>query len=314
MVSTTDNDTHHAFVDLPRLLNPGDLLVVNESATLPASLPAQSRLGDIRLNLSTRFADDLWLAEPRWSPSEPGPLPFRPLDRLHIGTSTAVLIQEYPRIPRLWLARLDAPAWGLMERHGEPIHYGYAPAYPIEYYQTIFSRFPGSVEMPSAARAITPHVRDMLRARGIGIAGLVLHTGVSSLEIENDTVEHHALYPETFRVPEATAVAITATHARGGRVIAVGTTVVRALETAWTSNGVRACFGATSLFIHPGNGVHVIDGLLTGLHDPITSHLAMLSAIAGLDRVKRAYEEAIRNRYLWHEFGDSHLLLKEIPN
>ena len=314
MVSTTDDDTHHAFVDLPWLLEPGDLLVVNESATLPASLRARSRLGDIRLNLSTRFADDLWLVEPRWSPSGPGPLPFRPQDRLQIVDSNVVLIQEYPAIPRLWLARFDRPASGLMERYGEPIHYGYAPAYPIQYYQTIFSRIPGSAEMPSAARAITPHVRDMLRARGIGIAGLILHTGVSSLEIEDDTVEHQVLYPETFRVPEATANAVNATHARGGRVISIGTTVVRALETAWTPNGVRACSGATGLFIHPGNGVHVIDGLLTGLHDPITSHLAMLSAIGGLDRVKRAYEDAIRNKYLWHEFGDSHLLFRQIPN
>ena len=314
MISTTDDDTHHAFRDLPWLLEPGDLLVVNESATVPASLPAHSRIGDIRLNLSTRFADDLWLAEPRWSPSGPGPLPLRPQDRLQIADSTAVLIQEYPGIPRLWLARFDTPTSGLMKRYGEPIHYGYAPAYPIEYYQTIFSRFPGSVEMPSAARAITLQVRDMLRTRGIGITGLILHTGVSSLEIESNTVENQALYPETFRIPEPTAHAVNATHARGGRVIAIGTTVVRALETAWTSNGVRACSGATSLFIHPGNGVRVIDGLLTGLHDPVTSHLAMLSAIAGLDRVKRAYEEAIRNRYLWHEFGDSHLIFRQIAN
>jgi S-adenosylmethionine:tRNA ribosyltransferase-isomerase len=314
IVSTLDNETHHAFTDLPRLLEPGDLLVVNESATLPASLRANSRLGEIRLNLSTRFADDLWLAEPRWSPSRPGPLPINRQERLEIGEAKAVLLQQYPGIPRLWLARFDTPASVLMAKHGEPIHYSYAPAYPMSDYQTLFSRFPGSAEMPSAARPITPHVRDTLRERGIGIVGVILHTGVSSLEIEDGTVEHQALYPEVFRVPEATANAVNATHARGSRVIAVGTTVVRALETAWTHNGVRACAGATGLYIHPGNNVHVIDGLLTGFHDPVTSHLAMLSTIASLARIKRAYAEAIRNRYLWHEFGDSHLLWRRDAN
>ena len=311
MVSTTEGDAHYSFNELPGLLEPGDLLVVNESATLPASLPAASRLGNIRLNLSTRFADDLWLAEPRWSPSRPGPLPLKEQEILHIGEVKVLLLYQYPGIPRLWFTRFDTSADRLMAEYGEPIHYSYAPAYPMSNYQTIFSRFPGSVEMPSAARPITTHVRDTLRSHGIGIVGIILHTGVSSLEIEDETVEHQVLYPEVFRVSEAAANAVNSTHARGGRVIAVGTTVVRALETAWTPNGLRPCAGATGLYIHPGNGVHVIDGLLTGLHDPVTSHLAMLSAIAGLDRVKKAYGEAIRNRYLWHEFGDSHLLWRQ---
>src|SRR2546425_11417953 len=309
MVSTTESDAHYLFTELPGLLEPGDLLVVNESATLPASLPAASRLGIIRLNLSTRFADDLWLAEPRWSPSSPGPLPLKEHEILQIGEAKAVLLQQYPGLPRLWFARLDPPASRLMAKYGEPIHYSYAPAYPMSNYQTIFSRFPGSVEMPSAARPITAHVRDMLRSRGIGIVGVILHTGVSSLEIEDETVEHQALYPEWFRVSPAIANAVNAAHARGNRVIAVGTTVVRALETAWIGNGVRACAGSTSLYVHPGAGVHIVDGLLTGLHDPVTSHLAMLSAIAGIDRVKEAYDEAVEQRYLWHEFGDSHLIL-----
>ncbi len=311
MVTTPEGNTHHAFTDLPRLLEPGDLLVVNESATLPASLPATSRLGNIRLNLSTRFAENLWLAEPRWSAARPGPLPLDENETLLIGDAKAVLLKPYPGIPRLWLTRLDTPASLLMAKHGEAIHYSYAPSYPMETYQTLFSRFPGSAEMPSAARPITPSVRDRLFARGIGISGIILHTGVSSLEIESETVEEQALYPETFRVPAATAYAVNLAHARGGRVIAVGTTVVRALETAWTPNGLRACAGSTSLYVHPGIGVRAVDGLLTGLHDPVTSHLAMLSTIAGLDQVKEAYAEAIRNRYLWHEFGDSHLVWRQ---
>ncbi len=314
MVSTEDGNTHHAFRDLPNLLDPGDLLVVNESATLPASLPATSRLGIIRLNLSTRFAEDLWVAEPRWSPAQPGPLPLNEREVLHIGESRAILLKQFPGIPRLWLTHLETPAGILMAKYGEPIHYGYAPAYSMENYQTLFSLFPGSVEMPSAARPITSRVRDALRARGIGITGIILHTGVSSLEIEDETVERQALYPEVFRVPEATAHAVNATHSRGGRVIAVGTTVVRALETAWTPNGLRACAGTTSLYVHPANGIHVADGLLTGLHDPVTSHLAMLCAVAGLDRVREAYADAVRHHYLWHEFGDSHLIWRQNAN
>ena len=311
MLSTPDGEnSHHKFRELPDLLSPGDLLVVNESMTLPASLPAVSkRLGIIRLNLSTRFSEYLWVAEPRWSPGQPGPLDLEEGENLTVDGSTAKLLMRYPGIPRLWLVKFELPADMLMMKIGEPIHYGYAPAYPIKTYQTLFSRFPGSVEMPSAARPITDRVRDTLLGRGIGITGIVLHTGVSSLEIEDETVEHQVLYPEWFRVSAATANAVNTAHAHGKRVIAVGTTVVRALETAWSGSSVRPCTGDTSLYVHPGVGVHVVDGLLTGLHDPVTSHLAMLSAIAGIDRVKEAYNEAVEQRYLWHEFGDSHLIL-----
>lgn len=308
LVSTPAGDAHHRFAQLPTLLSPGDLLVVNESATLPASLPVASRLGDIRLNLSTRFAADLWLAEPRWSAAKPGPLPLEPGDELRVGGATIRLLSRYPGIPRLWFVHLDAPAEVLMEAHGEPIHYGYAPRYPMEAYQTLFSSVPGSSEMPSAARPFTPRLRDSLLDAGVRITGIVLHTGVSSLEIDDPIVEHQALYPEPYWVPAKTARLVNETRARGGSVIAVGTTVVRALESAWTHRGVRASAGFTRAYVNATTGVHAIDGLLTGLHDPVTSHLAMLSALAGIDRVKQAYEEAVRERYLWHEFGDSHLL------
>ena len=312
MVSSPEGDnTHHVFTDLPNLLRPEDLLVVNESATVPASLPATGRLGNIRLNLSTRFSNNFWIAEPRWSSSKPGPLPVEEGETLQIGDATTKLLKPYPGIPRLWFTTFDISTTNLMARYGEPIHYSYAPAYPMEAYQTLFSKFPGSVEMPSAARPISPRVRDMLLARGVGITGIILHTGVSSLEIEDETVEDQTLYPEVFHVSNATASAVNATRARGGRVVAVGTTVMRALETAWTGTAVRACTGSTRLYVHPGVSVHVADGLLTGLHDPVTSHLAMLSALAGIERVKTAYEVAIEHRYLWHEFGDSHLIWKK---
>src|SRR5947209_15308211 len=154
------NNSHHVFTDLPILLKRGDLLVVNESATLPASLPATSQPGNIRLNLSTRFSDNLWIAEPRWSASRPGPLPLEEGETLQIGDATAKLLKSYPGIPRLWLTHFSVPAASLMAKYGEPIHYSYAPVYPMEAYQTLFSMFPGSAEMPSAARPITSRVHN----------------------------------------------------------------------------------------------------------------------------------------------------------
>jgi len=308
LVSAPDGHEHRRFTDLPSALRPGDLLVVNESATLPASLAAEGRLGEIRLNLSTRFGPRLWTAEPRWSPAKQGPLPVREGDVLRVGDARARLLSPYPGIPRLWFVHLDRPGEAILAERGEPIHYGYAPAYPLETYQTLFSRVPGSVEMPSAARPITPRVRSALLDTGVRIAPILLHTGVSSLEIEAATVEQQALYPEPFRVPAETARLVNETRARGGRVVAVGTTVVRALETAWSPGGVRPMAGFTRHYVNPATGVRAIDGLLTGLHDPVTSHLAMLGALVGIGRVKDAYAEAVRARYLWHEFGDSHLL------
>jgi S-adenosylmethionine:tRNA ribosyltransferase-isomerase len=195
---------------------------------------------------------------------------------------------------------------------GSPIRYGYLGGdYPIDRYQTLFATVPGSAEMPSAARPFTPAVVDALRRRGVRLAGLVLHTGVSSLEVEAENVEEQALPPEPFYVPPETAGAINAARAAHRRVIAVGTTVVRALESAWDDRARRvlAVEGLTRILVHPGRGVHTVDGLLTGLHDPRASHLAMLYAVAGEAMIRSAYEEAVREGYLWHEFGDSHLLL-----
>ena len=165
--------------------------------------------------------------------------------------------------------------------------------------------------MPSAARPITPRIREQLERAGMRIAPVLLHTGVSSLEIESETVEAQAMYPEPFSVSPETADAVNRTHANGGRVIAVGTTVVRALESAWTPKGLRARGGFTRLFVNPDRGIHAVDGLLTGFHDPVTSHLALLTAFLGIEGVRDAYAEAIRAGYLWHEFGDSHLVLPQ---
>jgi S-adenosylmethionine:tRNA ribosyltransferase-isomerase len=181
--------------------------------------------------------------------------------------------------------------------------------YPLAAYQTIFATTPGSAEMPSAAQPFTPRVVAALRAKKIEIAGITLHTGVSSLEVEVETVEDHPLYAEPYSVPLATANAINRARQDGRRVIAVGTTVIRALESAWDGAQIRPASGFTRVYVHPGRGVHTVDGLVTGLHDPVTSHLAMLYALASPDLIRSAYAEAVQKGYLWHEFGDSHLIL-----
>ena len=183
-------------------------------------------------------------------------------------------------------------------------------AYPLAMYQTIFARQAGSAEMPSAGRPFTRRMIERLTARGVEFASIVLHTGVSSLEVERDRLEDHPMYAEPFQVPAATADAVNRARQAGRRVIAVGTTVVRALETAWDGCAVRPAQGFTRIFIHPGRGVQTVDGLISGFHDPLASHLAMLYAVSGEAMVRSAYGEAVRQRYLWHEFGDSHLLLR----
>ena len=312
LVTTPAGHEHATFADLPRFLSAGDLLVANESATLAASLEARGPSGTYTLDLSTRYAEGLWLAEPRWDPAHPGPMPIEAGEEARVGDATVRYVAPYPGIPRLWFITADRPLEPILEHAGVPIHYGYVPKiWPLEAYQSLFSRVPGSVEMPSAARPITPRIREALEGAGIRFASVLLHSGVSSLEIETDKVEEQAVYPEPFQVSQATADLVNRTREGGHRVVAIGTTVVRALESSWTPDGVRARGGFTRLFVHPGNPVRSVDGLLTGFHDPVTSHLAMLAALIGLPRVMEAYRAAIDNGYRWHEFGDSHLILRK---
>jgi S-adenosylmethionine:tRNA ribosyltransferase-isomerase len=310
LVSTCSGHQHSTFRHLADYLVAGDVLVVNESATLGASLPAQGSIGSFLLNFATDYGKGLWVAEPRWSTSQPGPLPLHAGDVVEVAGVPVRLISPYPGLPRLWFVQAQGDIRAAMAQAGSPIRYGYVKqAYPLEVYQTVFARVPGSAEMPSAAYPFTQRVVNDLEAKGVEIARLVLHTGVSSLEVETDEVEAHPLYPEPFSVPAQTAQAVNRAQAEGRRVIAVGTTVVRALETAWNRVRVEPMQGFTRAYIHPQRGVHVIDGLITGLHDPVTSHLAMLYAIANRDLIHDAYREAVTAGYLWHEFGDSHLIL-----
>jgi len=310
LVSTPDGHTHTTFHDLPRFLDPGDVIVVNDSATLPASLHAKGGPGRFLLNVSTRFGAKLWLTEPRWSTGEPGPLPLRPGDRITACDEGVRVISAYPGAERLWFVEGDLAR--AMSRCGEPIRYGYVEAgQPLSAYQSIFATAPGSAEMPSAARPFTQQIVEALRDRGIAVAKIRLHTGVSSLEIEEEDIEEHVWPPEPFRVSAQAAEAVNAAHERGNRVVAIGTTVVRALESAWSEDDERVVprAGFTRVVVQPSRGVHAVDGLLTGFHDPGASHLAMLYAVAGKDLVRDGYEQAVKGAYKWHEFGDSHLLL-----
>jgi S-adenosylmethionine:tRNA ribosyltransferase-isomerase len=303
--------THVQFRDLPAFLAPGDLVVVNTSATLPAALPASRADGiELELRLSTpaphRVADQWWIVELRT-----GDRPFlsgREADELTLPAGgRATLAVPYAGGRRLWLARLDLPEplADYLDAHGRPIRYGYVPReWPLDAYQNAFAVDPGSAEMPSAGRPLTAGLLARLVARGVHVAPVTLHTGVSSPE------RGEAPYPERFRVPEATARLVNAVRGWGGRVVAVGTTVVRALESAAAPDGtVAAAEGWTNLVVSPERGVHAVDGLITGWHEPEATHLLMLRALADEELLARCYREALAHGYRWHEFGDSHLIL-----
>ena len=299
----TGQVSHHAFRDLPGLLLPGDLLVVNDTGTLPA----QVRVGrGLAVHFSTPRPDGAWLVELRAikdTISRPnGPVfPAQVIDL----PGGAALTLEGKVTGRLWRARLSVAVVPYLLHYGIPIRYSYVSRdWPRSAYQTVFSRKPGSAEMPSASRPFTPDVVTDLVARGVLIAPLTLHAGVSSLEADEDP------YPEPYDVPPATARLVNHVREHGGRVIAAGTTVVRALETAAAADGfVTPSAGWTSHVVTQQTGVRAVDGLLTGLHEPRSSHLRMLAAFAGPELLGRCYEAAITSGYLWHEFGDVHLLL-----
>jgi S-adenosylmethionine:tRNA ribosyltransferase-isomerase len=292
------------FAELPELLDPGDLLVVNTSATLPAALPVLGSDPALRLHLSAPVpgaGPDVWLVElrregRRFRGGRPGLV-------LRLPAGGAVVLLERHGGGRLWHAalRLPTPVLHFLARHGEPIRYGHTRRdLPLAWYQTVYATEPGSAEMPSAGRAFTPDLVTRLVAAGIDVAPLVLHTGVSSLEAGE------APHAEWYRIPPFTSARIDLVRRLGGRVIAVGTTVVRALESA---AGGGPAEGWTELVIERDTPIESLDGLLTGFHDNDSSHLAMLEAVARRDLLERSYEEAARAGYLRHEFGDLHLIL-----
>jgi S-adenosylmethionine:tRNA ribosyltransferase-isomerase len=353
LVATPDGLVHARFGDLPRFLSPGDLLVVNTSATIAAAV--DGRRGDSRpvvVHLSTplerggthgegipeaithgegtpegethgegtpeggphgeaKLPDGTWLVELRERSTATGRVTDEaPGETVALPAGASLtLLRRYPgpAAARMWEASVAAGGdlGAFLARHGRPIRYSYVPdPWPLAAYQSVFARSPGSAEMPSAGRPFTTEIVTDLVTRGVVVAPLLLHTGVSSLEAGEGPL------PERFEVPDVTARLVNLTRASGGRVVAAGTTVTRALESAADADGtVAARSGWTHLVLGPERPARVVRGLVTGWHAPGASHLRLLEAVAGQALVARAYAAALRHRYLWHEFGDSCLLL-----
>ena len=303
--------SHQRFADLVDVLEAGDLLVVNVSATIPAAvsagLPDGERVTVHFASPAPQLADGWWVVELR---SADGGRPLRaPVsERVTLeGGAELELVAPYASGARLVLARFEAAdsVIDYLERHGRPIRYGYVQSpWPLDAYQNVYAITPGSAEMASAGRPFSPELITMLIARGVLFAPITLHCGVSSPE------RHEAPLPERFEVPEQTAALIGAVREWGGRVIAVGTTVVRALESVAQPDGSAAAgAGWTGLVVTPARGLWLVDGMITGWHEPEASHLEMLEAAAGPQLLARSYDAALACGYLWHEFGDSHLVL-----
>ncbi len=306
-VVTPAGTTHTTATHLPEHLRPGDLLVVNTSATLPSAL----NLGDAALHVSTALDDGSWVVELR-QPGNRGPATPVAGEVLSLpGGLTLRISGPHPvGQTRLWRA-IPAPAAdraAYLSRWGHPIRYRYVRGeWPLDALQNVYARHPGSAEMPSAGRPLTAPLLVRLMAAGVVVAPVLLHTGVASQEKQEPP------QPEEYAVPAATARLVASTRSAGRRVVAVGTTVVRALESATTVRGVvLPTAGWTSLVLDGSRPARVVDGLLTGLHGPQASHLDLLAAVAGRPLVDRGYadlEAPGAPAYLWHEFGDSMLLL-----
>lgn len=310
--------SHHRFHELPDLLEPGDLLVVNTSPTLPAALDTDLDDGDRRpLHVSTPLDNGDWVVEVRLADNSGPERGLTAGATLHIPSGrTLRLLSAYPdpsvHETRLWRAAVPAGTSHApyLRRYGRPITYGYQSRhFPLGDYQTVYalddeSELVGSAEMASAGRPISTQVLARAMSRGITVAPIVLHAGVASPEA------HEPPTPERFAVPAMTGRLVEATRAAGGRVVAVGTTVVRALETAARPNGrVPATQGWTDLVMGPDRRPRVVNGLISGLHEPEASHLLLLEAVASPEFVAEAYTAALAEGYLWHEFGDSMLFL-----
>jgi S-adenosylmethionine:tRNA ribosyltransferase-isomerase len=307
---------HARFHRLSDYLWPGDLLVFNSSRTLPAVLdgrvvPSGPRL---ELRLAEHMPDDSWLALLLCGGGDLFECGLR--EGLHIqfpGGLSATVGERDRRIPRLWRVRFSTAGTrfiDLLYRIGRPVRYEYvSQPWCLDYYQTVYAREPGSAEMPSAGRAFTWRMLHDLHTCGVESADIVLHTGLSSY-LDDELDSAHIASEEEYKFGELAAEKINRARAAGRRVIAVGTTVVRALESAATPGGrVRPGHRYTQLRVTEDHSLQVVDGLLTGLHEPEASHLDLLAAFLPAEQIHEAYDDAVRRRYLWHEFGDLNLIV-----
>ena len=297
---------------MPAFLEAGDLVVINTSAVVPAAVTAWTD-DDTKLivHLSTRLDDGRWVVElrridgrttRRWD----GPVPHRShaADGRDDHTRHPVPRQHATVGRPSCICRSRCFTW--LAVHGQPIRYGYVERpWPIATYQNVYATEPGSAEMPSAGRPFTPEVITRLVAKGVGVSPLVLHTGVASLEATE------LPYPERLRVPASTAES-RQRHASQRRPGDRGRHDRRSRAREQLVEATASCTpidGWTDLVITPERGVRVVDGLLTGWHEPEASHLLMLEAVAGRSLLEKSYAASLQEGYLWHEFGDMHLIL-----
>jgi S-adenosylmethionine:tRNA ribosyltransferase-isomerase len=337
LVATPAGIRHTVFDRLGDQLRAGDVLVVNISATVPGELDGTRDGSAVVVHVANRLSDGTRVAELRTAPDASAPvLDGRVGERIGLPAGGVVeLLAAYPELRasgiadpkgdaraaqamasgssptgvgnRLWRSRVTVPqklSHYLRER-ARPISYGYlSGSFPISAYQTIFALCPGSAEMPSAGRPFSADLVARLVGQGVIFAPITLHTGLSSQDVGE------VPQPEWFEVSETTAHLVNSSRARGGRVIAVGTTATRAIESAASPDGiVAAASGWTDLVISPERSVRVVDGLITGWHNPAASHLLLVESVAGAELTQRAYDAAVAEHYLWHEFGDSCLFL-----
>ncbi|MGA8656752.1 MAG: S-adenosylmethionine:tRNA ribosyltransferase-isomerase [Chthoniobacterales bacterium] len=308
---------HARFDQLAGFLREGDLLVFNSSRTLPAALSGRVRAAsqDIEARLAERLPDGSWLALLLWQQGDPVGGDFSAGMTINFGEGlTGRLLERDNPIPRLWRLRFSESGtrlFDLIYRLGQPIRYRYLSApWHLDYYQTVYATEPGSAEMPSAGRPFTWQLLFALRRAGVGTAYVTLHTGLSSY-MDEELDSQHLASEEEYIIPQSAALRINRARERGGRIVAVGTTVVRALESiaAVTRGDVQAYHGYTRLQITADHRLRIVDGLLTGLHEPQASHLDLLCAFLPPDAIRTAYRDAISRNYLWHEFGDLNLIL-----
>lgn len=307
---------HSRFDRVGEFLNRGDLLVFNSSRTLPATLTGIERQTGLRLQirLAQRLPNQDWLALLVCESGEPFACGLRSGMQIDFGRDlTATVGDRDSQIPRLWQLRFSQSGTKLLDllyQLGQPIRYEYvASAWGLDDYQTVYAKEPGSAEMPSAGRAFTWQRLFDLKRRGIETTQIVLHTGLSSY-LDDELDAQHPASEEEYFISEAAAQKINQARIAGKRVIAIGTTVVRALESVVAATGrVQAGHSYTRLHIHANHRLQAVDGLLTGLHEPEASHLDLLTAFLPASVIQSAYQSAIAQSYLWHEFGDVNLII-----
>ncbi len=310
---------HRRFYEIIDYLKAGDVVVLNVSRTVPSALPGVTDDGqEIELRLSSHYSSSGNGGGRTWQAVfKPDQAVIRPGLRLSFGDGklTAVVKRKREDIPKLWEIQFDPTDWPIsswLETLGRPIKYDYVPErWGLEYYQTTYAAVPGSAEMPSAGRAFTPELLERIQQKGVALAKIILHTGVSNIDIETEQVEQHKMYEEWYQVSPEAAEIINRARASGGRIVAIGTTPTRALETVTDEQGiVHPGEGWTSLYITPGYRFKAVDVLLTGLHEAKSTRLVLATAFTSDQAlVLRAYNEAIAQGYLWHEFGDLSLIV-----